>query len=177
MTKRINGKEIAILATDGYEQVELTDPKRNLERAGAKVEVLSIKPGKIKGWDRTGWGKSVKVDHLVSEVHPADYDALVLPGGQINPDKLRTDEGVKALERPPRLRIPERQSRRRTATSPHQGKRIADVPRHVLARPPGDVGAERQGRLPELPLSAAATPKARITDGNRLALQSVDLLP
>ena len=70
MTKRINGKKIAILATDGYEQVELTDPKRNLERAGAKVEVLSIKPGKIKGWDRTDWGKSVKVDHLVNEVKP-----------------------------------------------------------------------------------------------------------
>jgi len=97
MTKRINGKKIAILATDGYEQVELTDPKRNLERAGAKVEVLSIKPGKIKGWDRTGWGKSVKVDHLVSEVHPADYDALVLPGGQINPDKLRTDKNAVAF--------------------------------------------------------------------------------
>jgi protease I len=97
MTKPINGKKIAILATDGYEQVELTDPKRNLERAGAKVEVLSIKSGKIKGWDKTDWGKSVKVDHLVADVRPADYDALVLPGGQINPDKLRTDKNAVAF--------------------------------------------------------------------------------
>jgi protease I len=99
MSRKINGKKVAILATDGYEQVELIDSKRNLERAGARVEVLSIKPGKIKGWDRTDWGKSVKVDHLVSEVHPADYDALILPGGQINPDKLRTDKNAVAFIR------------------------------------------------------------------------------
>jgi protease I len=92
MNKKISGKKVAILATDGYEQVELTDPKKNLEKAGATVEVISIKTGKIKGWDHTNWGKSVKVDHLVSDVKPDDYDALVLPGGQINPDKLRTDQ-------------------------------------------------------------------------------------
>jgi protease I len=97
MTKQINGKKIAILATDGYEQVELTDPKKNLEKAGAKVDVISIKSGKIKGWDHTDWGSSVKVDHLVTEVNPADYDALVLPGGQINPDKLRTDKNAVAF--------------------------------------------------------------------------------
>jgi protease I len=94
MTKQINGKKIAILATDGYEQTELTDPKKNLEQAGAKVDVISIKSGEIKGWNHTDWGKSVKVDHLVTEVKPADYDALVLPGGQINPDKLRTDKNA-----------------------------------------------------------------------------------
>jgi protease I len=97
MSKSIKGRKIAILATDGYEQVELTDPKRDLERAGAKVDVLSIKPGQIKGWDRTDWGKSVKVDHLVNDVRPTDYDALVLPGGQINPDKLRTDRNAVAF--------------------------------------------------------------------------------
>jgi protease I len=94
MSKQINGKKVAILATDGYEQVELTDPKKNLEHAGAKVDVISIKSGQIKGWNHTDWGKSVKVDHLVTEVKPADYDALVLPGGQINPDKLRTDKNA-----------------------------------------------------------------------------------
>jgi protease I len=93
----IKGKKVAILATDGYEQVELTGPRRNLEKAGAKVEVLSIKTGQIKGWDKTGWGKSVKVDHLVNDVRPTDYDALVLPGGQINPDKLRTDRNAVAF--------------------------------------------------------------------------------
>jgi protease I len=94
MSAEIKGKKIAILATDGYEQVELTDPKKNLEQAGATVDVISIKKGQIKGWDKTDWGKSVKVDHLVSEVKPSDYDGLVLPGGQINPDKLRTDQGA-----------------------------------------------------------------------------------
>src|ERR1700733_2594530 len=97
MNKQISGKKIAILATDGYEQVELTDPKKNLEQAGAKVDVISIKNGQIKGWDKTDWGKSVKVDHLVSDVKPADYDALVLPGGQINPDKLRIDKSAVAF--------------------------------------------------------------------------------
>jgi protease I len=94
MSAEIKGKKIAILATDGYEQVELTDPKKNLEQAGATVDVISIKNGQIKGWDKTDWGKSVKVDHLVSEVKPSDYDGLVLPGGQINPDKLRTDQNA-----------------------------------------------------------------------------------
>jgi protease I len=93
----IKGKKVAILATDGFEQVELTDPKKNLEKAGATVEVISIKSGRIKGWNHTDWGKSVKVDHLVNEVKTADYDALVLPGGQINPDKLRTDKNAVAF--------------------------------------------------------------------------------
>jgi protease I len=97
MSTQIKGKKIAILATDGYEQAELTDPKKNLENAGAKVDVISIKDGKIKGWDKTDWGASVKVDHLVTDVKPADYDALVLPGGQINPDKLRTDKAAVAF--------------------------------------------------------------------------------
>ncbi len=93
-TKQISGKKIAILATDGFEQVELTDPKKNLELAGATVDVISIKPGKIKGWDKTDWGKSVKVDHVVNEVKPSDYDALILPGGQINPDNLRINKSA-----------------------------------------------------------------------------------
>jgi protease I len=93
----LKGKKVAILATDGFEQVELTEPKKNLEDAGAKVYVLSIKEGKIKGWDKTDWGDSVKVDGLVSNAKAADYDALVLPGGQINPDKLRIDKPAVAF--------------------------------------------------------------------------------
>ena len=105
MIKQLEGKKIAILATDGFEQVELTEPKENLEVAGAKVTVLSIKPGEggkageIKGWDKTDWGKSVKVDRLVYDAKTNDFDALVLPGGQINPDKLRLDEGAVAFVR------------------------------------------------------------------------------
>ena len=91
---RLTGKKIAILATDGFEQVELTEPKKNLEGEGAECEVLSIKEGKIKGWDKTDWGETVKVDRLVSQARVNDYDALVLPGGQINPDKLRMDEAA-----------------------------------------------------------------------------------
>ena len=103
MNKQLEGKKIAILATDGFEQVELTEPKKNLEAAGAKVTVLSIKPGEggkageIKGWDKTDWGKTVKVDGLVYDVKTDDFDALVLPGGQINPDKLRMDQGAVAF--------------------------------------------------------------------------------
>ena len=94
MEKNLQGKNIAILATDGFEQVELTEPKKNLEDAGAKVTVLSIKSGEIKGWDKTDWGKSVKVDGLVKDAKPGDFDALVLPGGQMNPDVLRTDSSA-----------------------------------------------------------------------------------
>lgn len=94
MANTLNGKKVAILATDGFEQVELTEPKKNLEDAGATVTVLSIKatPDEIKGWDKTDWGNKVKVDGQVSEADPAHFDALVLPGGQINPDKLRIDQ-------------------------------------------------------------------------------------
>src|ERR1700760_2739475 len=94
MSKQLDGKRIAMLATDGFEQVELTEPKKNLEKAGAKVTVLSVAktPKQIKGWKFTDWGDKVKVDGLVSDANPADFDALVLPGGQINPDKLRMDK-------------------------------------------------------------------------------------
>lgn len=99
MSKQLEGKKIAILATDGFEQAELTEPKKNLEKAGAKVTVLSVEktPKEIKGWDRTDWGEKVKVDGLVGEANPAEFDALVLPGGQINPDKLRMDKQAVAF--------------------------------------------------------------------------------
>ena len=87
----LKGKTIAILATDGFEQAELTEPKENLEKAGAKTEILSIKNGEIRGWDKKNWGSKVKVDRLVAEANAADYDALVLPGGVMNPDHLRMD--------------------------------------------------------------------------------------
>ena len=92
MSGRLQGKRVAILATDGFEQVELTEPKKNLEKEGARVTVLSLKPGEIKGWNHTDWGDKVKVDGLVADADPASFDALVLPGGQINPDKLRMDK-------------------------------------------------------------------------------------
>jgi protease I len=94
MNKQLKGKKIAILATDGFEQSELMEPMKNLEDAGAKVMVLSIKPGEIKGWAMADWGKTVKVDGLVKDAKPAEFDALVLPGGQMNPDVLRMDSAA-----------------------------------------------------------------------------------
>jgi protease I len=91
---KISEARIAILATDGYERSELREPLAKLRERGAKVEVLSVKPGEIRSWDKGDWGDSVQVDRLVGEAGPEDYDALVLPGGQINPDKLRTEEAA-----------------------------------------------------------------------------------
>jgi protease I len=97
MTKQLEGKLIAIVATDGFEQVELLEPMRELEEEGASVTVLSIKPGQIKGWASTDWGKPVKVDGLVYDAKPEQFDALVLPGGQMNPDRLRMDKRAVAF--------------------------------------------------------------------------------
>lgn len=85
----INGKKVAILATDGFEQAELLGPKQILEQAGAQTTVVSIKPGEIKGWNENDWGQSVPVDKTVDQCSADDFDALVLPGGVMNPDKLR----------------------------------------------------------------------------------------
>lgn len=87
-------KRIAILATDGFEEVELTSPKEAMEKEGFKVEVVSLKSGKIKSWDGDNWGKDFEVDKTLEEVSAKDYHALVLPGGVINPDNLRRDENA-----------------------------------------------------------------------------------
>lgn len=91
MASNLNGKKIAILATDGFEQVELTEPRKALEEAGAKTVVVSPASGEIKGWKFKEWGDKVKVDQALEDANPNDYDALVLPGGVINPDHLRMD--------------------------------------------------------------------------------------
>jgi protease I len=94
MSEELNGKKVAILSTDGFEQSELFEPKKALEAAGAEVVIVSLKAGSIKGWDQNNWGKSIDVDAVISEVNPEDFDALMLPGGVINPDKLRKEESV-----------------------------------------------------------------------------------
>jgi protease I len=91
MAQDLSGKKIAILATDGFEQSELIQPQRALEEAGATVHVVSPKSGSIRGWKEKDWGDEVQVDLELSEARPEDYDGLVLPGGQINPDKLRME--------------------------------------------------------------------------------------
>jgi protease I len=87
----LNGKKIAILATNGFEQAELEVPQERLRKAGATVDVVSLAAGEIKGWDKKDWGRPVKVDKTLDEVSANDYDAIVLPGGQINPDLLRVE--------------------------------------------------------------------------------------
>jgi len=86
---KLQGMRVAILATDGFEQSELTDPRQALDEAGATTEVVSPKEGELKGWNHKQWGLSVGVDQALSDADPKDYDALVLPGGVMNPDALR----------------------------------------------------------------------------------------
>lgn len=95
----IEGKRIAILAADGFEQSELLVPKQRLEEAGAKVDIVSLKTGEIWGWQDGDWGEAVAVDRTIDAVKTDEYDALVIPGGVINPDLLRADEDAVALVR------------------------------------------------------------------------------
>ena len=92
MNKKLDGKKVAILATNGFEQSELFEPKKALEEAGAEVSIISLESGEIKGWDEKDWGKSIAVDLTVNEADPNDFDALQLPGGVMNPDKLRMNK-------------------------------------------------------------------------------------
>jgi|SRR5690606_713431 len=89
-------KRIAILATDGFEESELKSPKEAMEKEGFTVEIISEKEGKIKSWADGNWGKEYSVDNTLENVSASDYNALVLPGGVINPDKLRRNQ--KALQ-------------------------------------------------------------------------------
>ena len=96
MKYRLDGKKVAILVADGFEQVELTEPKTALEKAGAETEIVSPAGEKVRGWEETEWGKSFRVDVPLKKAKAADYDALLLPGGVMNPDKLRLEP--KAIE-------------------------------------------------------------------------------
>ena len=92
----ISGKKIAILATHGFEQSELEKPRQAFMDHGATVDVVSPESGQIRGWEKDDWGKPVKVDVTLDQAKAEDYDAIVLPGGQINPDRLRIND--KALK-------------------------------------------------------------------------------
>src|ERR1700728_3652631 len=89
MPTNLQGKTIAILATDGFEQSELMKPRKALEEAGARTQVVSPMDNKIKGWDHKDWGNEVSVDVRLQSADPSHYDALLLPGGVMNPDQLR----------------------------------------------------------------------------------------
>jgi protease I len=87
---QLDGVRVAILATDGFEQSELLEPRKALDAAGAETELVSLQKGKIKGWNHKEWGEEVEVDRSLDGADPEDYDALLLPGGVMNPDTLRT---------------------------------------------------------------------------------------
>ena len=93
----LSNKKVAILTEKGFEQVELTSPQQALKDAGATVHVISPEGGEIKAWNHTDWGITITADKKLSEVSPDDYDALVLPGGVLNPDKLRQDKDAVAF--------------------------------------------------------------------------------
>ncbi len=88
---KLTGKRIAIVVTDGFEQVEMTEPKKALEQEGAKTVIISPKDGKVKGWKHTDWGDTFNVDMKLSDARESEFDALLLPGGAMNPDKLRLE--------------------------------------------------------------------------------------
>lgn len=95
--KNLNDKKVAVLATDGFEQSELEQPVQALKDAGAQVSIISLKSGTIKAWNEKNWGEEINVDKTVDEVGAQDYDALVLPGGVMSPDKLRMNEQAVAF--------------------------------------------------------------------------------
>jgi protease I len=92
MNQQLNGKRVAILVADGFEQVELTGPKQALELAGAATKIVSPAKGQVKGWNHTEWGDQFPVDLPLEQARPDDFDALLLPGGVMNPDKLRANK-------------------------------------------------------------------------------------
>src|SRR5262245_52571735 len=92
MTLQLNGKRIAILVADGFEQVELTEPRKAIEQAGARAQIVSPAKGQVKGWNHTDWGEPFPVDVPLDQARPDDYDGLLLPGGVMNPDKLRMNK-------------------------------------------------------------------------------------
>jgi protease I len=99
MKNTLAGKKVAILVANGFEQVEYSQPREALEKAGAVVHTISLKEGKVKGWKHDHWGDEFAVDKTIGQVKAGEYDGLLLPGGQMNPDTLRNDEQAVAFVR------------------------------------------------------------------------------
>lgn len=88
----LSGKKVAIVTEHGFEEVELTSPKKALEDAGAEVHIVSPQPKTVKAWDHDNWSIELQVNVLINEAKPEDYDALVIPGGVLNPDQMRMNK-------------------------------------------------------------------------------------
>src|SRR3982750_4481717 len=96
MARKLDGKKVAILVADGFEQVEMTKPREALDEAGAQTKIVSLKSGKIQGMNHADKGDKFDVDLTVKDARPDEFDALMIPGGLFNPDEMRTNE--KALQ-------------------------------------------------------------------------------
>jgi protease I len=92
MAEKVQGKKVAILVTKGFEQVEMTEPRKALEQAGAKADLIAPENDTVRGWNHTDWGDEFDVDVPLNTANANDYDALVLPGGVMSPDHLRMNE-------------------------------------------------------------------------------------
>jgi len=99
MDRLLQDQHVAILVMDGFEQIEMTHPRNALQAAGAAVDIVSPMPRQVRGWDRGDWGETFPVDVTLEEARAEAYDALILPGGRINPDKLRREEAVQEFIR------------------------------------------------------------------------------
>ncbi len=99
MEQKLTGKTVAILVADGFEQVELTEPKRALEDAGATTRIISPAADAVRGWNHTEWGETLRVDVPLDRAHAENFDALLLPGGVMNPDRLRRNERAQQFVR------------------------------------------------------------------------------
>lgn len=99
MAEQLNGQRIAVLAAQGFEQEELVEPVQALKSAGAQVEVVSPDAGKVRAWNHTDWGQEIPVDVRLDDATPDNYDGLLLPGGVMNPDRLRTNPKAVAFVR------------------------------------------------------------------------------
>src|SRR2546421_12636742 len=94
MARKLDGKKVAILVADGFEQVEMTKPREALDEAGAQTKIVSLRSGKIQGMNHADQGDKVDVDLAVKDARPDEFDALLIPGGLFNPDALRSDQNA-----------------------------------------------------------------------------------
>lgn len=92
MARKLDGKKVAILVADGFEQVEMTKPRQALDEAGAQTKIVSLKPGKIQGMNHADKSDKFDIDLTVDQARPEEFDALMIPGGLFNPDAMRTNE-------------------------------------------------------------------------------------
>ena len=136
MATQLSDKNIAILVTNGFEEVELTEPRKALEKAGATTYIVSPEKMTVSSWDHNNWGSEFEVDVLLEEASVQDYDGLLLPGGVINPDQLRTNDQaiqfvaqflhkgkpIAAICHGPQILIETKELKGRTMTSYHSIK-------------------------------------------------------